>query len=110
MARDIFGTRVDFADKSYDALKGADALAHRDRVERVPRARLHRIKKLMRTPVIFDGRNLYNPEQLRGAGLHLLVDGPPVSVLVTGGAGYIGSHAVKALRAAGQRRGRSTTI
>ena len=56
----------------------------------------------MRTPVIFDGRNLYNPEQLRGLGFTYLFDGPPVSVLVTGGAGYIGSHAVKALRAAGQ--------
>ena len=26
------------------------------------------MKKLMQTPVIFDGRNIYNPEQLRGLG------------------------------------------
>ena len=45
-----------------------------------------------------------------GAGLHLLLDGRPVStVLVTGGAGYIGSHAVKALRGARRRRSWSTT-
>ena len=33
----------------------------------------------MRSPVIFDGRNIYNPEQHAGAGLHLLLDGPAVS-------------------------------
>ena len=61
-----------------------------------------KIKKLLKTPVIFDGRNIYNSEQLRGLGLRLLRDGPAVSILVTGGAGYIGSHTVKALRAAGR--------
>ena len=51
------------------------------------------MRKLMRGPVIFDGRNIYNPEQLRAARLHLHLDGPSVSaVLVTGGRGYIGSH------------------
>ena len=40
VARTIFGTRISSRDKSYDALTGADALAHRDRVERVPRAGL----------------------------------------------------------------------
>ena len=61
----------------------------------------------MRTPVIFDGRNIYNPEQMRGARLHLLSRwAADERVLVTGGAGYIGSHAVKALRAAGPRRRR----
>ena len=44
--------------------------------------------------------------------VHLLLHWPPLtraSVLVTGGAGYIGSHAAKALRAAGYRVDRSTT-
>jgi UDPglucose 6-dehydrogenase len=27
-----------------------------------------RIKKLLKTPVIFDGRNIYNPDHLRGLG------------------------------------------
>ena len=56
----------------------------------------------MKQPVIFDGRNIYDPAQIRGARLHLHVDRPAMSaVLVTGGAGYVGSHAVKALAAAG---------
>ena len=40
VARDIFGTRVTFADKSYDALHGRRRAGDRDRVERVPRAGL----------------------------------------------------------------------
>jgi len=32
----------------------------------------NKMKKLMRTPTIFDGRNLYNPDQLRGLGFTYL--------------------------------------
>jgi UDPglucose 6-dehydrogenase len=28
------------------------------------------MKELMKTPVIFDGRNLHNPAELRGLGFH----------------------------------------
>src|SRR5947207_817685 len=68
VARDIFGTRVTFADKSYDALSGADALAIVTEWSEFREPDWHKIKKLMRTPTIFDGRNLYNPDQLRGLG------------------------------------------
>ena len=27
-----------------------------------------KIKKALKTPVIFDGRNIYNPDQVRGLG------------------------------------------
>jgi UDPglucose 6-dehydrogenase len=68
VARAIFGTRVDFSDKSYDAVKGADALALITEWHEFREPDWTRIKKLMRTPVIFDGRNIFNPEQLRGLG------------------------------------------
>jgi len=68
VARGIFGSRVEFADKSYDAVKGADALALVTEWHEFREPDWTRIKKLMRTPVIFDGRNIFNPDHLRGLG------------------------------------------
>jgi UDPglucose 6-dehydrogenase len=68
VAQSIFGSTIQFADKSYDALKGADALAIVTEWNEFREPDFARMLKLMRTPVIFDGRNLYNPEQIRGAG------------------------------------------
>ena len=72
VARGIFGNKVDFKDKSYDALAGADALAVVTEWHEFREPDWARIKKLMKAPVIFDGRNLYNPEQLRGLGFTYL--------------------------------------
>ena len=47
IARDIFGTRVDFEDKSYDALQGADALALVTEWHEFREPDWSRIKKLM---------------------------------------------------------------
>jgi UDPglucose 6-dehydrogenase len=68
VARAIFGTRVDFKEKSYDALNGADALAIVTEWHEFREPDWIKIKKALKTPVIFDGRNIYNPEQLRGLG------------------------------------------
>jgi UDPglucose 6-dehydrogenase len=66
VAKGIFGPRIDFKDKSYDALSGADALAIVTEWNEFREPDWMRIKKALKTPVIFDGRNLYNPEQVRG--------------------------------------------
>ncbi len=68
VARGLFGTRVDFKEKSYDALAGADALAIVTEWPEFREPDWMKIKKALKTPVIFDGRNIYNPEQLRGLG------------------------------------------
>jgi UDPglucose 6-dehydrogenase len=68
VARSIFGSRVDFEDKSYDALKGADAMAIVTEWHEFREPDWARIRKLLKTPVIFDGRNIYNPDHLRGLG------------------------------------------
>jgi UDPglucose 6-dehydrogenase len=68
IAKGLFGSRVEFAGKSYDALKGADALAIVTEWPEFREPDWGKIRKLMRTPVIFDGRNIYNPDQLRGLG------------------------------------------
>lgn len=68
VARGIFGAGVDFKDKSYDALAGADAVAIVTEWHEFREPDWSKIRKAMKTPVIFDGRNIYNPEQLRGLG------------------------------------------
>jgi UDPglucose 6-dehydrogenase len=68
VARGLFGSRVAFEDKSYDALKGADAMAIVTEWHEFREPDWARIRKLLRTPVIFDGRNIYNPDHLRGLG------------------------------------------
>ena len=59
---------MDFEDKSYDALNGAEGLAIVTEWHEFREPDWKKIKKAMKAPVIFDGRNIYNPEQLRGLG------------------------------------------
>jgi UDPglucose 6-dehydrogenase len=64
----IFKDRVVLAKDSYDALKGADALAVVTEWNEFRTPDFHRMKRLMRSPVIFDGRNIFNREELRKMG------------------------------------------
>jgi UDPglucose 6-dehydrogenase len=68
VARRIFGTKIVLADKSYDALKGADALVIATEWNEFREPDFARMRKLMRSPVIFDGRNIYGPEQMKAQG------------------------------------------
>ena len=65
IAKGIFGTQIQFCERSYDALKGADALALVTEWSEFREPDFPRMRKLMRQPVIFDGRNIYRPEQMR---------------------------------------------
>lgn len=67
-ARGIFGSRIHYAKNAYDALTGADALAIVTEWNEFREPDLERMKSLMKAPVIFDGRNLYEPDQMRAAG------------------------------------------
>ena len=77
VAKGIFGAKVQLAEKSYDALKGADALAVVTEWNEFREPDHARMRKLMRTPVIFDGRNIYNPEQIRSQGFTYFSMGRP---------------------------------
>jgi UDPglucose 6-dehydrogenase len=68
VARGIFGSKVTYAENSYAALTGADALVIVTEWNEFREPDFARIKKLLRNPVIFDGRNIYNPEQMRAHG------------------------------------------
>jgi UDPglucose 6-dehydrogenase len=68
VARRIFGNRVTFAAGNYEALKGADCLAIVTEWNEFRRPDFQRMRKLMREPIVFDGRNLYTPDQMKQNG------------------------------------------
>jgi UDPglucose 6-dehydrogenase len=67
-AKKLFGNRIRLAASNYDALKGADALAIVTEWNEFRRPDFARMRSLMRTPVIFDGRNLFAPSQMKQDG------------------------------------------
>ena len=62
-------TRIEFASMPMEALKGADVLAIVTEWKEFRAPNFAAIKSLLKTPVIFDGRNLYDPAVPRRAGL-----------------------------------------
>jgi UDPglucose 6-dehydrogenase len=77
VARGIFGNDITYAESSYAALTGADALVIVTEWNEFREPDHSRMRKLMRTPVIFDGRNIYNPEQMRAQGFSYFSMGRP---------------------------------
>lgn len=61
--------RVTFAQQPFDALKGADALVIMTEWKAYRSPDFAAIKQALRHPVIFDGRNLYEPDVVAAAGL-----------------------------------------
>jgi UDPglucose 6-dehydrogenase len=68
VAKALFGNRVTFSNRNYDALKGADALAVITEWQEFREPDFARMKKLMRTPVVFDGRNIYQRDHMKALG------------------------------------------
>jgi len=68
IARGIFGGKVTYAAKGYEALKGADALAIVTEWQEFREPDFARMRQLMRNPVVFDGRNIYQPQQMKAHG------------------------------------------
>ena len=77
MAKKTFGSKVHLAASSYAALTGADALALVTEWNEFREPDFARMRKLMRSPVIFDGRNIYNPEQIKAQGFSYFSIGRP---------------------------------
>ena len=67
-AHRIFGDRVHYHRVNYDALEGADALLVVTEWNEFRRPDFHRMRQIMKRPVIFDGRNIYDPEEMRQLG------------------------------------------
>ena len=61
--------RLSYADRAMDALEAADALVIVTEWKEFRSPDFQRVKRALRTPAIFDGRNLYDPATVRSAGL-----------------------------------------
>ncbi len=66
--RKVYGNKLSYFEQPYGALEGADALAIMTEWKQFLQPDFSVMKSLMRAPVVFDGRNLYNPAHMRTAG------------------------------------------
>jgi UDPglucose 6-dehydrogenase len=67
-AKKVFGSRVHYCESSFDALKDANALAVVTEWNEFRKPDFQRMKTLMKEYIIFDGRNIYDPKELKKAG------------------------------------------
>jgi len=66
--RDVYGDRLVYCPSRDDAILGADALVICTEWKQFIHPDFEEMRHMMRQPVVFDGRNLYNPKSMRAAG------------------------------------------
>jgi UDPglucose 6-dehydrogenase len=67
-ARRVLGDRVQLTQTNYDAVHGADALLVVTEWPQYRRPDFQRLRNLLASPVVFDGRNLFDPAKMRDLG------------------------------------------
>lgn len=67
-AKKIFGNKIKYCKNSYEALVHTDALILLTEWNEFKNPDFNKMKSLMKTPIIFDGRNQYNAENLISNG------------------------------------------
>lgn len=75
--RQLFGPQLTYCARRDDAIDGADALAIMTEWKQFIHPDFEQIKARMRTPVVFDGRNIYQPQRMREAGFTYYSIGRP---------------------------------
>jgi UDPglucose 6-dehydrogenase len=75
--RALYGDRLVYCQKRDDALLGADALAICTEWKQFVHPDFEEMRRLMRQPVVFDGRNVYDPQRMRAAGFAYYSIGRP---------------------------------
>ncbi len=66
--KQIFGERITYCDRAYGTTEGADALAVVTEWQEFRNPDFEVLRRLMNRPVIVDGRNLYEPQQMAELG------------------------------------------
>ncbi len=75
--RRIYGDKLEYCEKRDDAIAGADALAILTEWKQYVHPDFDDMRDLMREPVVFDGRNIYNPQRMKAAGFTYYSIGRP---------------------------------
>ncbi len=77
VARKIFGDRITYHRQNYETLDGTDALLVVTEWNEFRRPDFDRVKQLLKEPVIFDGRNLWEPASMQKIGFNYFPIGRP---------------------------------
>jgi len=71
----LFGDKLTYAASSYGALKDADALVLLTDWNEFKNIDLKQVKKLMKQPMVFDGRNIYDSKTMKELGFSYISTG-----------------------------------
>jgi len=77
VARKIFGDRISYHRQNYEALDGADALLVVTEWNEFRRPDFERMRRRLKEPVVFDGRNLWEPSDMAELGFTYFPIGRP---------------------------------
>jgi UDPglucose 6-dehydrogenase len=75
--KDIYGDKIKYAKGMYEATEGADCLAIMTEWGEFRSPDFERVGNNLKSKVIFDGRNLYDLEQMKSSGFHYQSVGRP---------------------------------
>jgi len=79
-AQQVLGSNIEFTQDSYDAATGADALLILTEWEEFASLDLTRLRKLLKYPIVIDGRNLYDPAVMAAHGFTYYSVGRPAAL------------------------------
>jgi UDPglucose 6-dehydrogenase len=80
-AKEVLKANVEFCKDAYDAATGADALLILTEWEEFACLDLERLRKLLKYPIVLDGRNLYDPATMVEHGFSYYSVGRPAAVM-----------------------------
>jgi UDPglucose 6-dehydrogenase len=82
--RNVFGDEIDYAPSEYEALDDADALVICTEWGEFRRPNFDEMKDRLKQPLVFDGRNVYEPERMAEMGFEYHSIGRPHHAEETG--------------------------
>jgi len=69
-ARSFLGNKIEYAENEYEALKNADALVIVTEWNEFRNPDFEKLKMLLKNPTVFDGRNIFSPEDMKKLGFN----------------------------------------